>query len=67
MNKQKPTKKLKEINLEMEFNPALMQYQPKLPLNEKKTKQETTIDWRLAILALLILFLIVISYYSLSS
>jgi len=33
--------KLKEIPLQMEFNPALMRYEPQLPPSEKKKIQKS--------------------------
>jgi len=62
MKKQKKFKKTKEINLPMEFNPALMNYEPKLPLSEEKIMPKIIIDWRWAT-ALIIIFLLIISYY----
>ncbi len=57
-------KKIKEIELPMEFNPGLKKYEPVLPVRKTRKKLKVEADWRWIIYIIVSVILLTgISYF----
>lgn len=53
----KKQRKMTYVKPEMEFNPAIMNYEPSLPLKKSKAEVKFKIDWKWIIIGIIILII----------